>query len=411
MRILTSLVLIMTLGVCIAAAWVLQSPIPMADWFSNPWASFQLAQGKNPTPVQLVRPVPPAQFSAVAEVGRQIFFDTSLSGSGKLSCASCHDPANHYGPPTGSSIVYGGPDMHSPGVRAVPSLTYLSFQRNFYIGPDPAGDSGVLPTLPQLAEAAQSAARVVKTAQGTAQSAANIVPAGGLFWDGRADTLQQQAMGPLTSPYEMDGGSAQTIAAKLQAAPYAGTLKQLFGDDIFSNPSVALAEALFAVARYQIENQDFHSYTSKYDYWLEGKARLSPAEMRGYMLFNDLGLCGPYRTDLQTQTQYCGMFLTPTLRNAATRKVFFHNGYYHNLHDVVEFYNLRDVDPGKIYPTGPDGKVEKFNDLPKKYWTNIDNTDPPLNRKLGDKPALTDAEVSDLVAFLKTLTDGYKPRA
>ncbi len=59
--------------------------------------------------------------------------------------------------------------------------------------------------------------------------------------------------------------------------------------------------------------------------------------------YYDLGICGPYRTDLQTQTQYCGMFLTPTLRNSATRKVFFHNGFYHNLHDVVEFYNLRDV--------------------------------------------------------------------
>ncbi|HEY1857108.1 hypothetical protein [Acidocella sp.] len=48
--------------------------------------------------------------------------------------------------------------------------------------------------------------------------------------------------------------------------------------------------------------------------------------------------------------------------------------------------------------------MEKFNDLPKKYWANIDNTDPSLDRHLGDKPALTDAEVSDLVAFLKTLS-------
>jgi cytochrome c peroxidase len=460
MRFLTSIVLLVALGVCAAGAWVLRSPIPLADWFSNPAASFQLARGANPSPVQLVRPVPPAQFSAVAQVGRQIFFDTSLSGSGKLSCSSCHDPAKHYGPPTDSAIVYGGPDMHSPGVRAVPTLTYLNTQRNFYIGPDPAGDNdAATPALPQLAQAAKTDVRATKTAQSTAQSAANIVPAGGLFWDGRADTLQQQAMGPLTSPFEMDGGSDQTIAAKLQAAPYAGTLKQLFGDNVFDNPSFAVSEALFAVARYQIENQDFHSYTSKYDYWLEGKARLSSAEMRGYILFNDptkgdcgachldqpspdnhppqftdtqyealgvprnpdipankdsnyydLGLCGPYRTDLKKQTQYCGMFLTPTLRNAATRKVFFHNGYYHNLHDVVEFYNLRDVEPGKIYPTGPDGKVEKFDDLPEKYWANIDNTDPPLDRKLGDKPALSDTEVDDLVAFLKTLTDGYKPK-
>jgi cytochrome c peroxidase len=60
----------------------------------------------------------------------------------------------------------------------------------------------------------------------------------------------------------------------------------------------------------------------------------------------DLGICGPYRTDLQTQAQYCGMFLTPTLCNAATRMVFCHNGVDHNLRDVVEFYNLRDVELG-----------------------------------------------------------------
>ena len=123
-----------------------------------------------------------------------------------------------------------------------------------------------------------------------------------------------------------------------------------------------------------------------------------------------MGLCGPVREDLKSLTQYCGMFLTPTLRNSATRKVFFHNGFYHNLHDVVEFYNLRDVEPGKIYPTGADGKVETFNDLPTKYQANIDRTDPPLNRKLGDAPALSEAEVNDIVAFLKTLTDGYRPK-
>lgn len=459
MRIFTSLVLVLTLGVCAAGVWVLRGPIPLSYWLSNPAASFQLAQGENPNPIQLVRPVPPTQLSAMAELGEKVFYDPSLSGSGKLSCSSCHDPAKHYGPPTASPVAYGGPDLKSPGVRAVPSLAYLNFQRNFYIGPEPPGDFDVMPTLPQVAKAAKHSTRIAKTAHDTAQSAANFVPAGGLFWDGRANTLQQQAMGPLTSPFEMDGGTIQAVAAKLQAAPYADMFKKLFGNGIFSDPQLTVSEAMFAVARYQIENQDFHPFTSKYDYWLEGKARMTWAEMRGYMLFNnpkkgdcgachldqptpdhrpplftdtqyealgvprnphipanknpdyyDMGLCGPYRTDLKNQTQYCGMFLTPTLRNVAARDVFFHNGYYHNLHDVVEFYNLRDVEPGKIYPTGPNGKVEKFNDLPHKYWGNIDRTDPPLNRKLREKPALTSQEVNDIVAFLKTLTDGYKQK-
>ena len=62
-----------------------------------------------------------------------------------------------------------------------------------------------------------------------AQSAANIVPQGGLFWDGRADTLQRQASGPLLDPREMDGGSIEIIAEKLRHAPYAGKFAALFG--------------------------------------------------------------------------------------------------------------------------------------------------------------------------------------
>ena len=56
----------------------------------------------------------------------------------------------------------------------------------------------------------------------------------------------------------------------------------MFGERIFKNTKLLVAEAMFAVGRYQIEEPSFHPYTSKYDYWLEGKARLSEAEMRGF---------------------------------------------------------------------------------------------------------------------------------
>ena len=114
------------------------------------------------------------------------------------------------------------------------------------------------------------------------------MPVGGLFWDGRANTLQTQAMGPLLSPYEMDGGSIERVAGKFQTAPYANRFTQLFGPTVFASPAMTVSEALFAVARYQIEDASFHPYSSKYDAWLEGKARLwSQAELRGYVLFND----------------------------------------------------------------------------------------------------------------------------
>ncbi len=272
--------------------------------------------------------------------------------------------------------------------------------------------------------------------------------------------MQDQALCPLLNPLEMDGGSIEAAAARLRNAPYAQRFIQLFGPAVFDNPRLAVAEALFAVARYQIEDPSFHPYTSKYDAWLEGKARLSQAELRGYLLFNDpakadcagchldqaspdglppqftddqyealgvprnmalsvnhdpgyfdLGVCGPIRTDMADQTQYCGMFLTPTLRNVATRHVFMHNGVYHTLQQVMDFYNLRDTDPVAIYPTGPDGKVEKYDDIPPRYRANVDAVDPPLDRNLGEKPANSKQDLQDIIAFLKTLTDGYRSEA
>jgi cytochrome c peroxidase len=80
--------------------------------------------------------------------------------------------------------------------------------------------------------------------------------------------------------------------------------------------------------------------------------------------FASTRMCGPFRDDLAKQTQYCGMFLTPTLRNVAERKVFFHNDVYHDLKQVMDFYNLRNTEPEKIYPRDTSGKVQKYNDLP-----------------------------------------------
>ena len=434
---------------------VASGALPLRAWIAHPRASLLLSLGENPFPVRLVRP-PVAPLSEMAQLGRHVFFDISLSSSGRMSCASCHVPERFYGPPGRASAVTGGPTLSSQGLRAVPSLMYLERQPSFSVGPDKDEDENI--SLAQLAAQSFNAPRAKKTAQDTAESAANLVPEGGLFWDGRVDTLQSQALFPLLNPLEMDGGSVEAEAARLRQAPYAKLFVQLFGASVFDNPRVAVAEALFAVARYQIEDPSFHPYSSKYDAWLEGKARLTRAEVRGYLLFNDpekadcagchldqagldglppqftddqyealgvprnmalsvnrnaryfdLGVCGPIRTDMADQTQYCGMFLTPTLRNVAARQVFMHNGVYHSLQEVMDFYNLRDTDPAAIYPTGPDGKVEKYNDIPLQYRANVDTTDPPLDRTLGEKPANTRRDLRDIIAFLKTLTDGYVP--
>jgi cytochrome c peroxidase len=421
----------------------------------EPMANPILMAGKNPYPAPLARPTV-RPLSTMAELGRQIFFDATLSSSGKLSCASCHSPDHAYGPLTEASVVLGGPDLSRQGTRAVPSLMYLERQPNFSIGPDDDENESV--SLLEMATIGQQSARAKKTASNTKDSAANMVPQGGLFWDGRVDTLQDQALYPLLSPNEMDGGSVETVAAKLQRAPYAERFVQLFGPTVFKDPKFGVAEAMFAVARFQIEDPSFHPYTSKFDFWLEGKATLNPAELRGYLLYNDkekancggchvdlpgpdglpplftdhqyealgaprnralaanndpdyidLGICGPSRQDMADQAPYCAMFTTPTLRNTATRHVFFHNGVFHSLQEVMDFYNFRDTDPQKVYPRAADGTVNKLDDVPPRYRDNVDVADPPFDRNLGDKPAMTAQDEQDIIAFLQTLTDGYDP--
>jgi cytochrome c peroxidase len=75
----------------------------------------------------------------------------------------------------------------------------------------------------------------------------------------------------------------------------------------------------------------------------------------------------------------------------------------------VRFYVNRDTNPETIYPKGADGQVLKYNDVPPQYQANMDVIDAPMNRKPGQQPALTEAEIADVVTFLKTLTDGYDP--
>jgi cytochrome c peroxidase len=398
-------------------------------------ASLSGANGVNPHPVVVVRP-PVAPLSAVARVGRAVFFDRTLSSSGALSCASCHSPRHAYGPPTDAPVMNGGAQLTRAGVRAVPSLMYLERQPPFSIGPDDPESEGA-------------------TAAATpAPGGPALLPQGGLFWDGRADTLQAQAIEPLLDPREMDGGTIARVAVKLRRAPYAPQLAQLFGARLFAAPKLAVAEAMFAVARYQIEDPSFHPYASTFDRWLAGTARFTPAEARGYALFNDphgancagchldvptanglpplfsdaqyealgvprnaalavnrdpryhdLGVCGPYRRDLAQQTRYCGMFLTPTLRNVATRHTFFHNGVYHTLQQVLDFYAYRDTRPERVYPRRRDCSIATYDDLPPAYRANIDTIDPPFDRRRGATPAMTPQDEHDIIAFLRTLTD------
>ncbi|SCK16337.1 cytochrome c peroxidase [Variovorax sp. HW608] len=408
-------------------------------------AVFALAACERPAP-EAAAPRPPAYVGAtyapvagrpqpsaaqLTALGRRIFFDPTLSASGTQSCASCHDPGHAYGPPNGLSVQLGGIDGGTQGPRAAPSLRYLetltAFSEHHH---DNDGDDSI-----------------------------DAGPTGGRMWDGRAGSAHEQAGMPLLSPAEMANASEEDVARKLERAAYAGEMRSAFGDDVFRDPAAAFRAAGLALEVFQQSPADFYPFTSKYDAILRGEQKFSPAEERGLRLFraadkgncaschiadrtqdgafplfsdfgmialgvprhrglaanadpayHDLGLCGPIRTDLRDRPEYCGLFRTPSLRNVAVRKAFFHNGVFHSLEEVVRFYAQRDTAPGRWYGRDAKGKVRPYDDLPARYHGNI-NTDPPFGQARGGKPALTEAEIRDVVAFLKTLTDADQSTA
>lgn len=367
-------------------------------------------------------PAPAAtdKLSATAALGEKIFDDTSLSASGQVACASCHESARAF---AGDTVVpTGGVGMDVQGFRNAPSLKYLTQNPAFFFD-----DEGT--------------------------------PTGGFDRDGRAASLAEQARRPFLAAHEMANTSVADVVDKLSRATYAAEFRTVFGDQIFATPDEAFERALFAVQKYQQEDTaEFAPYTSKYDAFLAGKTQLTDAELRGLALFNDprkgncaachpsapadgtpplftdftydnlgvprnadirandaagyfdLGLCGPDRTDLAQMRELCGAFKVPTLRNVALTAPYFHNGRFATLTEVMRFYVRRDTHPDEWYPIDPaTGLAHKFDDLPADLTLNVNTSEPPYDRGPGDLPALTEPEIQDVVAFLQTLTDGFTP--
>nr|WP_295785643.1 cytochrome c peroxidase [Rhodoferax sp.] len=356
-----------------------------------------------------------------AALGEKIFKDTSLSASGRMACSTCHDAALGHASPFSTPVAMGGANLDQPGTRLPPALGYLRFNTTFRIQAD-----------------------------GTA--------VGGFTWDGRADTLADQARRPFLSSNEMANPDVASVVTKLSKAPYAAAFKATFGADIFNNPIVAFDRMVLALERYQREDADFAAFSSKFDAFTAGKTAFNGAELRGLVLFNrkdkgncaachpstkaanapgalftdftydslgvprnnsiaanadagyfDLGLCGPTRSDLAARSDLCGKFKVPSLRNVALRKRFFHNGQFDSLEQVVRFYVSRDTSATTWYSLDAMGNATGYDDLPVDLRGNVNVTEGPYNRLVGDAPALNESEVQDLVAFLRTLSDGYAP--
>jgi len=221
----------------------------------------------------------------------------------------------------------------------------------------------------------------------------------------------------------MANADLEAVVAKIEHGRSARQFRRVFGERIFDDRALTFKAVLLALETFQQEPQEFYPYSSKYDAYLRGTAALSPQEQRGLGIFNDprrgncarchpsalragkfpqftdfgyaalgvprnaaipanqnagyfdLGVCGPWRTDLKNHPEYCGLFRTPTLRNVATRAVFFHNGAVRGLANAVRFYASRDSNPENWYPR-VGSSIVKFDDLPKSFVENLDTLSP-----------------------------------
>ncbi|HWY25056.1 MAG TPA: cytochrome c peroxidase, partial [Nevskia sp.] len=202
-------------------------------------------------------PGQPQGLSAAAQLGQKIFSDQTLSVSGKQSCASCHvasfafaEDSSAGGPDRGLPVPLGGPGMDLPGFRNTPSLMYASFIPAFYFDSD--GN-----------------------------------PNGGLFRDGRAATLEDQAVLPFVTAFEMANADAAAVIGKLKTRPYLDEFTAIYGAEVLSDPDTALKRIGAALAAFERENPAFHPFSSKFDAWRSSQASLSAQELRGFALFNN----------------------------------------------------------------------------------------------------------------------------
>lgn len=330
-----------------------------------------------------------------AIIGKLIFFDKNLSEPAGVSCATCHSPMSGFADQRHTPFSEGS--NQQTGTRNANAIAYMGFAPN----------------------------RRAEIVRGVWEEV------GGFFWDGKAEFLNQQALFPLTNVHEMNNISFTNVSSKIKRAPYFNKLKNLFGNNLMADSQTIVFYAVECLQAFELSHQ-VNQFTSKFDFYLHGKAKLSSQEMRGMQLFNDSTKAKCALCHLSTPTPYAstnkilftdysydniglpknplqknlpvdsgaakfernnpsevGRFKTPSLRNIEKTAPYMHSGIFNTLEEVLEFYNERDINPKFAHP---------------EVASTINKTD------LGNLK-LAKQDISDIIAFLKTLTDGYKPIA
>jgi len=338
-------------------------------------------------------------FNVKERLGKLLFFEKSLSTPPGQACSACHAPEVAFADPVSDLPVSKGARPGLYGNRNDMTIAYSAF-------------------VPPLHRSEEEGVWV-----------------GGLFWDGRANSLAEQAQGPPLNPLEMANPDTLTIAEKLRSLSYATLFTEVYGPDALSNPGKAFTHMADAIEAYE-RTSEVSPFSSKYDHWLRGETELSEQELRGLKLFEDeekgnCAACHPSRPakdgspPLFTDFTYDnlgtprnpenpfyslpselnpdgfafvdlglgktvndpmqnGKFRVPTLRNVAITTPYMHNGVFKTLFSVVAFYNTRDLAEWPAPEVSENVNMEELG-------------------KLG----LTNQELEDLIAFLRTLTDGW----
>lgn len=284
----------------------------------------------------------PIEFKAVS-LGKLLFNEKMLSKDSSVSCASCHKPEFAFADTAAFSLGINS----QPTLRNTPSVLNMKNRPYF-------------------------------------------------FWDGRAASLQEQALMPIQNPREMGLPIKDAIHRLNESSFYKNYFQKVYKE--YPNEK-NLADA-FSAFESTLETVD-----SKFDDWSNNIKKLTKSEEKGRRIFlsekakcfnchlqedftnDDFKNIGLFdgsvlndsgRISITHQQKDLGKFKTPGLRNVAVTAPYMHNGIFKTLEEVVNYYN----DPKKIIP-------------------NSINIDPDLSKPLG----LTSQEKKDLVAFLKTLTD------
>lgn len=330
------------LGVCLAIGLAGLSAAPSED--KAPPITEVNAQILGPEPIGPLPPVvaPPNNPPSSAKIllGKMLYFDVRLSADNTVSCATCHDPARGWSDagPTSKGI------RGQMGGRRAP----------------PVSNAAYMPLQ---------------------------------FWDGRAPSLEEQAKGPIQNPIEM-GNTHETMIRTVNHIPgYVQLFRSVYGEGPMTVQQVADAIAAF--------ERTVVTTDSRFDRYMRGDHQaLTPLEQQGLEIFNGKGHCtachwGPNFSDgrfhnlgvpakdpknpdlgryvVTKNPRDMGAFKTPTVRDAALRAPYLHDGSERTLESLIEFYNRGGgQDP------------------------NLD----PLMVPLG----LTSGEIQALVAFIKSLT-------